>query len=90
MTTGIPLTPQLENLVREQLATGRFHSVDEVMRTALLLLDEQQTSSEMSAAWLKQELDKGLSSRQSEPITPQFWNGLRDRLRTEANTGDNG
>jgi len=84
MTNDLPLTPHLEQFVRQQLATGRFQSESDVIRAALRLLEEQSVSHEASVAWLKQELDKGLSSRPSEPVTKAFWQGLRERLEAGA------
>ncbi|AWM40151.1 hypothetical protein GobsT_14170 [Gemmata obscuriglobus] len=82
------LPPHLEQFVRDQLATGRFRSEGEVVHTALHLLEGQAHSREADSAWLKQELDKGLSSRPGEPITRQFWDQLRARVRTRAGRGD--
>jgi antitoxin ParD1/3/4 len=88
MTIGVPLTPHLEQFIREQLATGRFQSESDVIRAALRLLEEQAYSKEATIAWLKQEIDKGLSSRPSEPVTRQFWDRLRDRLRADRAPGN--
>jgi putative addiction module CopG family antidote len=41
MTTNLPLTPPLERLLRQQLATGRFQDASDVIATALRLLDER-------------------------------------------------
>lgn len=38
----VMLSPELERLVKEQLAAGRFLTADEVVREALFLLAEQQ------------------------------------------------
>jgi putative addiction module CopG family antidote len=81
MTINVPLPPHLEQLVREQMATGRFQSPDDVIRAALRLLEEQSLSTDAAKAWLKQEIDKGVESKPSEPATKEFWEGLRDRLR---------
>lgn len=83
-----PLPPHLAQFVREQLATGRFRSEREVIHTALHLLEEKASSPEADSAWLKQELDKGLSSRPAEPATPRFWNQLRARVRAHPGPGD--
>lgn len=39
MTTHLPLTPPLERLLREQLATGRYRDAGDVVAAALELLD---------------------------------------------------
>jgi antitoxin ParD1/3/4 len=88
MNINTPLTPHLEQFVREQLTAGRFQSESEVIRAALRLLEEQSLTEEASIAWLKQELDKGLSSRPSEPVTQEFWHDLRVRLNAESVSGN--
>ena len=80
MTIDAPLPPHLQQFIQEQLASGRFHSEGEVVHTALHLLEERADSQEAVSAWLKQEIDKGMSSRPSEPVTKEFWQRIRDRL----------
>jgi antitoxin ParD1/3/4 len=41
MTTNINLSPQLENIVRQKIASGKYTSVNEVVSEALRLLDER-------------------------------------------------
>jgi putative addiction module CopG family antidote len=82
------LPPHLKKIVRQQLATGRFQSESDVLRAALDLLEEETFSREAVAAWLKQEIDKGVNSRPSEPITKEYWAGLRDRLRARHGPDD--
>ena len=31
--------------------------------------------------WLAQEIQKGIDSGPGEPVTPAFWQGLRDKLQ---------
>lgn len=81
MTIDNLLPPHLAQFVREQLDSGRFQDEDELIRTALHLLEERSQSEDVVRAWLKQEADRGLSSRPAEPATRQFWDRLRDRLR---------
>jgi Bacterial antitoxin of ParD toxin-antitoxin type II system and RHH len=47
MTMNLPLPPQLEQLVREQLATGRFQDASEVVAAALRLLGERSHAREV-------------------------------------------
>lgn len=76
-----PLPPHLAEFVREQLATGHFRSEGELIRTALSLLEGQVRPPDDLGAWLKQEIERGLCSRLSDPATRAFWDGLRDRVR---------
>src|SRR5580704_5542111 len=80
MTVDYPLPPHLQQFVNEQLATGHFQSEREVIHTALHLLEERYHSREALTSWLKQEIDKGMSSKPSEPVTTEFWQQIRDRL----------
>lgn len=76
------LPPHLAQFVREQLAAGRFRDEKELVRTALVLLEEQSHTDEHLHAWLKQELDRGLNGRPAEPLTPHFWRHLRRRIES--------
>jgi putative addiction module CopG family antidote len=49
MTINVPLTPPLERLLREQLATGRYQTASDVVATALRLLDERTRPSPLAA-----------------------------------------
>jgi hypothetical protein len=44
------------------------------------MLEERYHSREALTGWLKQEIDKGMSSRPSEPVTEEFWQQIRNRL----------
>ena len=46
MTINLPITPPLEQLLREQLATGRFQTASDVVATALRLLEERSPASD--------------------------------------------
>ena len=41
MTLNINLTPQLEELVRKKVSSGRYNSASEVIREALRLMEAQ-------------------------------------------------
>ena len=84
MTIRVPLPAQLEQFLQEQVATGRFQSPSDVVCAALRLLEQQSRSLNVRTALLKQEIDKGLASKPSEPVSNEFWNGLRGRMRAGA------
>jgi Arc/MetJ-type ribon-helix-helix transcriptional regulator len=46
MTINLPMTPQLEQLLREQLASGRFQTASEAVSAALRLLEEHSPASD--------------------------------------------
>lgn len=66
MTSNPPLPPRLERFVRQQLASGRFHSENEVIRAALQLLEEHSPPPETSGTWRKPDLENRLCSKPSQ------------------------
>src|SRR5947208_13458822 len=61
MTMNINLTPQLEELVREKVSSGRYNSASEVIREALRLMEEQDRWT-AKLAQLRQDIREGLES----------------------------
>lgn len=59
---NVSLTPELEKLVQAKIATGRFHSVDEVVEEALRLLKRQEIDREADLRELRARMDEGLAS----------------------------
>lgn len=52
---SITFSPEQQQIIQVLLATGRFHSVDEVIQTALHLLAEETLSDQ---AWLEETRTK--------------------------------
>lgn len=69
MTLNINLTPQLEQLVREKVSSGRYTSASEVVREALRLMEEQDRLRAVKLEQLRRDIREGL---QSGPATS--WN----------------
>jgi putative addiction module CopG family antidote len=61
MHITLPLTPLLEQFVREQLARGSFQTEGDVLRAALRLLAERSEESKATPA--KPQADQALTSR---------------------------
>jgi len=59
---NVSLTPQLENLLKEKVATGMYNSVSEVVREALRLLNERDSSNAIKLDALRQEIAQGIES----------------------------
>jgi antitoxin ParD1/3/4 len=53
----VRLTPELEELVREKVETGRYRNQDEVVAQALKLLDERDRRAALEAALDEGEAD---------------------------------
>jgi antitoxin ParD1/3/4 len=68
MTMNVSLTPHLEEFVHDTVASGRYQSASEVVRTALRLLEEQERERQAKLEWLRQEIQKGLDSGPATPL----------------------
>ncbi len=65
---NVSLTPQLEELVRSKVESGRYGSASEVMREALRLLEERDRVQILRHEALKAEIQKGLASGVATPL----------------------
>ncbi|KAB8315178.1 type II toxin-antitoxin system ParD family antitoxin [Tolypothrix campylonemoides VB511288] len=59
---SITLTPDQEQMIQFLLATGRFNSVDEVIQTALHLLEEETRSYQEWLEETRTKIDEGIAS----------------------------
>ena len=73
MPTSVSLNPYFENFIRDQVESGRFNNVSEVVRAGLRLLEEQQKQLEA----LRSAVLDGISFENSLPAEDVF-----DRLET--------
>jgi antitoxin ParD1/3/4 len=62
MGMNINLTPQLEELVRQKVASGLYTSASEVVREALRLMDEKDRVLGAKLDQLRQDVREGLES----------------------------
>lgn len=62
MTMNINLSPQLEELVRNKVASGFYTSASEVVREALRLMDARDRIRETKLVQLRQDIQEGLDS----------------------------
>jgi antitoxin ParD1/3/4 len=69
MTMKVSLSPQLEAMVKAQVASGRYTSASEVVHEALWLMERQDQLKELQLERLRQEIQNGLTS--GKPVT---WN----------------
>ena len=58
---NVSLTPQLEKLVKEKVASGKYNSASEVMREALRLLEEQDELHKIKLETLKRDIMVGVN-----------------------------
>jgi antitoxin ParD1/3/4 len=66
MGMNVNLTPELEELVRRKVASGRYTSASEVVREALRLMEEQDQYRAVRVEQLRAEVKKGLASGPSQ------------------------
>jgi antitoxin ParD1/3/4 len=59
MTMNVSLTPQLEDLVRRKVDSGRYTSASEVVREALRLLDAFESVRASALAKLRADVNAG-------------------------------
>src|ERR1700676_884529 len=57
MTLNVSLTPQLEDLVRQKVSSGRYNSASEVVREALRLMDTYERVRESALGKLRADVD---------------------------------
>lgn len=57
---NISLTPELEQLVKDKVSSGKYNSVSEVMGEALRLLEERDRIREQRLAELKAKIQVGI------------------------------
>ncbi len=70
MTMNVNLTPQLEDMVRQKVASGLYTSASEVIREALRLLDDQDRLRAARFEQLRTDIQEGLDSGPATPWTP--------------------
>ena len=87
MSLNVSLTPHLEEFVHRTVHTGRYQSADEVVGTALRLLEEHEREREARLDWLRQEIQKGLDSGPSSPLDmDDIKRRARQRLSEDGST----
>jgi antitoxin ParD1/3/4 len=74
MSRQIALGARLEKFIEEQVASGRYESADDIVRTALNLLQEQEEN--IQRAWtveeLRREIEKGMDNGPGIPAEEVF------------------
>jgi antitoxin ParD1/3/4 len=79
---NVSLTPELEKLVQAKIASGRFHSPNEVVGEALHLLEQQEVDRETDLKELQARMDEALASldRGEGVDGEEFMQRMRDEL----------
>ncbi|OGB29377.1 MAG: addiction module antitoxin [Burkholderiales bacterium RIFCSPLOWO2_12_FULL_61_40] len=62
MPTSVALSPHFEAFVKDQVSTGRFNNVSEVVRAGLRLLEDQEQLKALKLQELHTAIQAGASS----------------------------
>ncbi len=71
MPMNISLTPHLEEMIREKIASGSYNSASEVVREALRLLEQEDQLRAVKLHKLRQDVQEGLEIGPSKVFDPQ-------------------
>ena len=84
---NVNLTPELERLIQDKVASGLYNNQSEVVREALRLLEEQDRLRELHVAKLRAALAEGLEQADrgetldGEEVVREMREFLRERRR---------
>lgn len=70
MPMNISLTPRLEQMIREKIASGSYNSASEVVREALRLMELEDQIRALKLERLREEIHKGLDSGPAVEFKP--------------------
>ena len=62
MPTSVALSPHFETFIRQQVDSGRFNNVSEVVRAGLRLLEEHEAEQATKLQALREAIAVGLAS----------------------------
>jgi len=80
MRIGEKFGEPLERFIEDQVASGRYQDADDVIRTALQLLQDQELHGGWTVEELRREVQKGIDSGPGIPAEEVFAE-LRERYR---------
>ena len=78
MPTSVALGSHFESFIRDQVHSGRFNNVSEVVRAGLRLLEEQEQRKQLELDALRAEIEAGRGSG-----TPKSADEVFDRLEAK-------
>ena len=71
MTMNLNLGPQLEERVRQKVASGQYASISEVLSEGLRLIEERDRQRAAMLEHLRQDIREGLESGEPLPWNPE-------------------
>ena len=79
---NISLTPKLETLIRNKVKSGRYNNASEVIREALLVLDQRDRHER-----LKTEVEKGFAQIERGETVPYNMRAAKKAARAGLKSG---
>lgn len=67
---NVSLTPELEKLVGQRVASGMYHSASEVIREALRLLLDRDSVRKLQLDQLRRQVARGIEQADSGAVSP--------------------
>jgi antitoxin ParD1/3/4 len=86
MPTSVALGSHFEEFIKEQLESGRFNNVSEVVRAGLRLLEDEEKLRQIRHAELKAAIQEGIDSEDAGTIEEVI---ARIRARRQAKAARN-
>lgn len=79
---NVSLTPELENIVNEKVASGMYKSASEVVREGVRLLQERDNVRDEKLLWLRREIKKGTDDLEAGRFSDgeEVFNRIEKRL----------
>ena len=78
MPTSVTLSPHFETFIRDQVESGRYNNVSEVVRAGLRLLEDTERQHAIQLQSLKNDIALGKASEAALAAEPVF-----DRLQAK-------
>ena len=78
MPTSVALSPHFETFIRDQIKSGRYNNVSEVVRAGLRLLEDTERQQAVQLQALKNDIAAGQASGAALAAQPVF-----DRLQAK-------
>jgi len=81
---NVAIPQQLEQAVKEKIASGKYRSAEELVSEAVSRLIAEEGAVPRDLSWLEKELQAGLDSPARE-MTESDWEQLRQRIERRVN-----
>ena len=83
MPTSVALSPHFETFIRDQVESGRYNNVSEVVRAGLRLLEDTERQQAIQLQALRADIAAGKASGDAQAAEPVF-NRLQAKYAEQA------